>query len=667
MIASNPRPTSRRKQQMTEPDCKSLSEVLTELESVAPGVPLLALGQTVFWDEPMKAGVALAIKKLGHKRTLVAGVHDTDYFAKLPHGEHHPGKYKAFPHNDTTTKGLWSAAGEFSALFGSETVVSKEILAKAGTRLEKLQKARPGFLDQVTEAWGWRGIVSLDDHPPITADLPARELFPQIQATFDWAVNTSLDSLAGEGRAKAEELFEELRSQMCQLADEPGLSVATFYKRLLPIMYEFCANAHVQIDTTTTSELLRFNTSTCHLPRFELVNLFVSHPTRPTATKAYDTAIHGASGLYELSRFGTGAIPFDLVIPGKGRGTVRLGNFGAVINTPNPQFLTFKKPLNSIQEFAALVEAKFGPDCVLVGKAVSLIGMLSREYAFVFHEGASSYVKSSRKMHQILAQQGHPLALNPILRIRYDAWEAMSVCCSWLKLPEPFPRAFGTEELCAPSFSRRWKQVAKEQRATIHKLSTLRRPIELIRYLDGALGGSWNCLAAEYEDLHGRLNHLREGLDQLSVEKQACYAKLQELKLERVRVEKARGDHFRAFIFEKAPTEEALKERENHGAELAQVLHAINDAKTKLRRVRHAQYQLAVDPEILSIHERGRSIELEAELKRARIVRAAVIASTGLEHAAQRPSAWWFRMVCPDGLWFRETIDSAKSYLEPLV
>src|SRR5687767_2651655 len=110
----------------------TLEEALAELQKVAPEAPFLALGQTIFWDEPMKGGILLASQRLGYKRRLVAGVHDTDYFAKLPSGPRQPGRFKALPHNDTTTKGLWSAAAEFSTLFGSETVVSREILQSAG-------------------------------------------------------------------------------------------------------------------------------------------------------------------------------------------------------------------------------------------------------------------------------------------------------------------------------------------------------------------------------------------------------------------------------------------------------------------------------------------------------------------------------------------------------
>src|SRR2546423_7798111 len=143
----------------------------------------------------MKVGIVEASQKAGYKRRFVAGVHDTDYFAKFPTAHHKPGRFKALPHNDTTTKGLWSAAGEFSALFGSETVITKETLAHAGLRIALLERVRPGFLNKASEAWGWKGVASLDERPPITANVSFRQVWPELKSTLDWAMNTSLDCL----------------------------------------------------------------------------------------------------------------------------------------------------------------------------------------------------------------------------------------------------------------------------------------------------------------------------------------------------------------------------------------------------------------------------------------------------------------------------------------
>jgi len=653
---------------MSEADCKSLAETLQELESISPGVPLLALGQTIFWDEPMKAGVAQALKRSGSSKRFVAGIHDTDYFAKVPSGRSGKGKFKTLPHNDTTTRGLWSAAGEFSALFGSETVVTRELLQKGGVRLDMLNRARPGFLDEATEAWGWRGIVSLDDRPPITAELPLKGLFPELRSAFDWAVDTSLQSLAGQGKEYGQQIIDEVRSAMCDAAEKPNQTLSSFYRDLAPTLYEFAANSPVDLDTTATSELLKFNTQTCELPRFASAGYFVDSRTAKVAQASYDEAIHGSAGLYELARFGTGAIPYDLVIPGQGRGTIRLGNRGAVIMTPRPQFLSFKRPLASLRELAEATEQKFGPNCVLVGKAVALISQLAREFVFVFHEGASGYVRHSIILHRLLRERLDPeLKLHPILRVRYDAWNALNVCCSWLRLPEPLHRPFGTEELCAPSFADRWECVGEHQEQTLQDLGKLQRPTQLIEYLDRTLGGSWKSLSDEYKSLHGRLDRLNRELHSFSEARDKHYTRIRELSAARVDAERRKGDQFRAEIFEKEPAPEAAARRDELTREVESIIQQLEAERRALKELRLRQYALTCDPEIQRIHTRRQAIELEAELKRTRLIQGAVFASRGLHHAAVRPSAWWFPLVCPDGLWFRETVETAKCYLEPLI
>ncbi|MBC8066634.1 MAG: hypothetical protein H7Y17_17520 [Chlorobia bacterium] len=645
----------------------SVKEALRQLHEVSPDAPFLALGQTIFWDEPMKAGIALASKRQGYSRRFVAGVHDTDYFAKLPSGKKQTGKFKAFTHNDTTTKGLWSAAGEFSTLFGSETVVSKESLVHAGLKIEKLRKARPDLLDEATEAWGWRGIVSLDDSPPVSAELPLKPVFQELRSTFDWALENALASLTGDSKAQAEELADELRTKLCDaLEADPNPTLSSFYKRLLPEFYNFAAGIEVDLDVATTTELLRFNRLTVHLPRFQLLDAFLNPQTKSLAAEGYDQSIHG-SGLYDLKRFGTGAIPFDLVVPGKGRGTIRLGNRGLVVMTRQPLFASLKKPVESVAELAEIIERKFGADCTLVGKAVTLIGMLAREFVFVFHEGASSYVKHSRKLHQELAASGLSLPMNPILRVRYQAWDGLQVACSWLHLPEPFQRPFGTEELCAPSFAARWKAVGEEQTKLLGKLGDLKRQIDLIRFLEGEVGGSWSCLAREYEGLHSELEKLKKDVDELAAKRHALYAKIKALKAKRVELEIAKGDHFRTHIFEKSADSAESDRRVGFEKQIESVISEIEVARRQVKDLMRQQRELAQAPDVLKVHDRRRSIEMEAELKRLRLIRDAVISSKGLQNANLRPSAWWFPLVCPDGLWFRETVDAAQCYLEPLV
>src|SRR5262249_2867800 len=145
--------------------------------------------------------------------------------------------------------------------------------------------------------------------------------------------------------------------------------------------------------------------------------------------------------------------------------------------------------------------------------------------------------------------------------------------------PEPFQRAFGTEELCAPSFAARWREVAEEQRGLLKTLGELKRPIELIRYLDRALGGAWNRLAEEYEGLHGRLNQLNRDLEEVRKERHALYAQIEVLKTRRQEAEKAKGDQFRSRIFEKSPSPEEIAERQRLSREVEQIIADVDEAK----------------------------------------------------------------------------------------
>lgn len=648
----------------TSEDCASIEAVVRRLAAASPTVPLLALGQTVFWDETVKAGVALAAAGAG--LPFVAGVHDTDYFAKLPGAERGSDGYRAFPHNDHSTKGLWSAAGEFSALFGSEAVIRREALAAAGVKLERIAISRPGILDEATEAWGWRGIVSLSDDPPIASEVPLREVYPELRSTLDWALEASVSSFACDARAAARRRADDLRALLDATKDRlPEATLGDFYEALLEPMYAEVASRAVPLRTAKTTRLLRFNRETCRLPRFETLDLFLRPETAPTARSAYDEAIAG-SEMYALERFGTGAVPFDLIVPGRGRGTLRVGTAGVVVMARKPLFLTLDEPVRSVADLAAAIEARFGPDCTIVGKAVTLIGMLAREFAFVFHEGASGYVSRSRGLHQRLREIRPDLEFHPILRVRYETWDALAACKTWFSLPEPFRRPFGADDVHGPTFAARWREVGRDQAELLNRLGALRRPIELIRFLSEYSGGGWASLAKEYEALHDGLERLRDSIEAYRAERRELFDQIRALRRQRAAAERAKGDHFRAKVFEREPTDADLEERARLTEEVERIVHRLGEHLHLLHDSWRRQRDFVTRDEVRAMHERRRIIELEAELKRLRLARQGLIVHHGLAASNRRPSGWWFPLLCPRGQWFEETIRTATAYLEPL-
>ena len=644
---------------MSDPSCFSLNEAVRQVGAIPGGSKILALGQTVFWDEPMKAGLALEAAKEGVG--FIAGVHDTDYFAKVSGNKDSRAKFKTLAHNDGSTRNLWSAAAEFSTLFGSETVITKDELLKAGLRFDRLSRSRPGFLDEATEAWGWRGIVSTDENAPITLEVPGDTLARELCNTLRWAIDESVTSMKDEYVESAQAVGDKLNEVFCLYAEAPNRNLAAIYRDLLKPLYSMVAGQELAFETSQTSELLRFNRLTFSLPRFELLAKYVSHSSRPAACQAYNEAVKDYPGLYELSRFGSGAIPFDLVIPGQGRGTIRLGNRGAVIATKKPQFLSYKKPLESLEELANLIEAKFGPNCAIIGKAVTLIGMLGREFTFAFHEGASSYVKASRTLHQKL-----DFSVHSILRIRYQTWDALADIDTWFNMPKPFQTAFGGEAICAPSFSSRWRSVVAEQQERLEQLGKIKKPGELLGFLDTKVGGAWSSQAKEYSGIHDRLAELSQVIEAAKRERRELYNAWRATGQKWQAVQKEMGDHFRSAIFEKSPAAVDLARREDFKAQLEALRDEREVIEARYDTIGTKEREAARSDAFVKVHKRRREIELESELKRLSLIREAVISSKGLENSNRRPSAWWLPLVSPDGKWFDQIMRTATCYWEPM-
>jgi hypothetical protein len=646
-------------------------ELLAELRHRYPDAPFLALGQTVFWDEPVKAVLRQLLDENGLGGQMLIGVHDTDYFAKTRLRQSESGRFVLMAHNDGTTKDLWSAAGEISTLFGSETFPSRHDFARHGVPFERVARSAPGgrqaFLDAMTEAWGWRGLVYTGSRDLIVNSLSLREVGDGIMEMLHWGFENAVQQVVpgccqDEARRVADTMLGWCREFR---ASCPDSNLSQLFQHVLPRFYAILlGHEPTGLTVDGTSHLLIFNPDTASLPRFRFVDLFLNPQTKAAAMNAYNQAVAG-SEIYTLDKFGPGALPFDLIVPHRGRGTLRVTPRVLFVETRQPIAIGLRKPIESVQELAEILTAKLSSEVTLVGKAVSLVSMLAQEFIFVFNEEGSMYVRRTRKMNDILAAQGVALDMRPILRMRYNTWDALSVGKTTLRLPAHLAATFGRPTITAPEFATTWRQVVAEQRLLCEQIKTLKKPLELLAFLrDRDPLTNWEERRADYVQAKETLCHLRDQVAALEVDIDHLYADLRAARAESAEIQQAKGDHFRATI---VWTPEATAQRDAFNLcllELEANKRSLCAAIQPLREQRHGieRGRAALEARAMLAH-----IEEEAEHARLQLVRNALLTIEGLLHTNHRPSAWWLPLLDASGDWFRQIVATTEIYTEPLL
>ncbi|HEX5324693.1 MAG TPA: hypothetical protein VFW40_12970 [Capsulimonadaceae bacterium] len=675
----------------------SAAQVIEDLRQRFGETPFLALGQTVLWDEPMKAVWYRLLERHAKGARLIAGVHDTDYFAKTTALIHTDQKYVMLPHDDGATRGLWSAAGEMSVLLGSEDVPTRALYEDKDVPFNWLAARFPGgkaaLYSDKTAAWGWRGIVNTEPNPPIAHDVPVKEIAPALLAQIDWAFAESLALLAPEMRAQAQAKCAEIRGWVTDFlagcSDECTLS--DLYQDLLPRLYQLLlSDLPTRLSTTHTLDLLQFNSQTAHLPRFAVVELFLRADMRGAAREAYNEAVAGG-GMYSLDAFGPGALPFDLVAPGRGRGTLLITDDEVTIAwTKGEARLRTEKRPETLPELAALIEANYGAECALVGKAVTLIDMLASEFVIVFHETASGYTPRTKALNDRLRAKGVALDLKPIVRLSYPTWDSLSVVGQGaFLLPPHLWLAFGAKDRPVPpaEFAARWKDTVHEQKGRLGFLAALRKPRDIISYLEQADFDDkcWQCHREKYDEAIDILKAgaeksdiLRDQIEHLRAEIAACQA-------ERQRLERESGDDYRDRLrllqdrlarlpetSDEAPVLrlQIIEENERRVAAFDTRIVAfqlrIRAARREIRVLRAEQRLIERSAEAVAAREQIAQIIYQAELAKMELVRAAFLTSEGLSHTQARPTAWWLPLVDPSGTWFEAIVAGAQARLEDI-
>jgi hypothetical protein len=672
----------------------SVQQIIDQTRQDYPGVPFLALGQTAFWDEPTKAVWRSLLDRLAPDQAMIAGVHDTDYFAKTAAHLDDDQKYVALPHDDGRTRDLWSAAGELSSLFGSESVPTRHMFLSRGVPFDWLSQTYPGGKDALftdkTTAWGWRGIVSTQSHSVIAHDVPVLEIKDALLAQLDWGFAESLACLEDvDARAQARDVTATIRGWVTDFLEncQEDCRLSDLYQTLLPRLYSLLLNhPPAQFQTTTSTELFRFNSQTCRRPRFALLQAFLAPATRQAAREAYNRSV-GGSGIYTLEGFGTGAIPFDVVIPGHGRGTLCLLSDRIVIETAPQKTMLPGPRITTAEELAARLEEAFGPDVVLAGKAVTLVDMIAAEYLVVFHETASGYTPATQQFNSRLAAAGITIPLYPLVRLTYPTWDALETVPdkTRFRLPPHLATTFGRETISAPEFGRGWRSVVAAQRQVLQEVNALTKTRELMGYLEGKDQLCWCDKSDEYERALSVLRDIAAKSETMGSRIQEHRDERRTWRNERQGLERRSGDDWRHSV---EPLREKIRLHQAEGDDVSSLERDLRrqialraevfEEKIELcrERIQATDYLLSEfrrqrrllerSPEAQSARETIRRITWEAQLARLDLVRNAYLTVEGLEHTDLRPTAWWLPLVSPDGAWLEAIISGTKARFESL-
>jgi hypothetical protein len=644
-------------------------EALADIRARFADTPLLALGQTIWWDEPMKAALRTLLDAEALGGHMVFGVHDTDYFAKAHtqiRGDH---RFELLPHNDGGTRDLWSAAGEISKLFGSETVPSRHALTRHGVPFHRLARsegsARQAFVDASTEAWGWRGLVQSGSADTVVNELRLRDVADALKRMLAWGFDGTIEAIetpevAEHARRAADHLLSVCR-ECCR--SNPDATLTDLYRHAYPALLALIMGRSVSdYSVTSTSELLRFDPDTAALPRFSLVDLFLTPQTRRIAADAYDQAVAG-SEMYSLGKFGLGALPFDLVVPGRGRGTLRVTLRAVHVETREPIRIPLRGPIASVGALAETLSDALGPDLVLVGKAVTLISMLAREFIFVFSEAGSAYVHRTRKMHDLMRSRGVPVRVHPMLRLHYRTWDSAEGVPTVVALPAPFREPFGADSAPLADIAHRWRSVVEEQEALLAAISSVRSPRALLAFLNDRDSAGWSDRLRAHEALTDRILGARAAIEPIAEQINKLHAALDAVRRSIVTREAEKSAHFRSV-------QDWSEAQRSERARLSErVEDALRTRRAMLRERRSLQSRRRAaerHPDLESLRARKSALELEAEKERLRIVRNALLVTVGLPHTDHRPPAWWLPFVDPTGHWFAHIVETTYAYVEPL-
>jgi hypothetical protein len=661
----------------------ALEEALRRIDEAAPGAALIHLGQTPFWDEPAKALIAAR-----SDRPIIAGIHDLDYFSRQRAPLPGP-RWQVLPRNDGSTRDLWIAAGELSSLFGAEVWPNRQALVDAGVRLDRIARGRASdlSLDAETEAYGWRGLALNQVEPKVICEIPARDAVPALASLLGWAGRESSVLLAyAEDRRELRGFMRRMaRTIQDFVSQREDASLAHLLLFLLERMYtEMIGQVPDHVRFETTRRLMTFNRETAGLRRFRFAEHFLRERHAPAAVEAYRRAVEH-SGVADPSLVGEGALPFDVYIPGRGRGGLQVTAHEVRIALPQPVRIPTDRPARDLHRLAEAIEGRFGSDVALFGKALTLPAMLCGEFVMTLTERGSSYMPRTRRMIADMRAAGVPVEVNPLLRMRLRTWSSLSAVRRSFILPPHLSQAFRTSRVTSGRFARDWKGVVREQRDFLARMRDITRPCELVRHLSRDQHDVWFDRLEKCNQAQRDLLEVQRKTDRYRGEAMDVRSKEDEAAEEVRMLEKRRGEINRSRLRPlKRKLADLKDEDEDHRKELRAeyqkveregkaLLLALESKLKERRRLREKRRQWVVRIHKIEKGARAtaarkllRDVERSAEKARIELARNAILVSEGLPYSNVRPAAWWMPALDPSGKWFKRMARTARFRVEPL-
>jgi len=667
----------------------SVKTALTKLKERYPDLVIAAFGQTVFWDEPMKAVLIPMLKAYHSGARMIIGPHDADYFGKCPDLKRAE-RFVICEHNDGSTAGMWAAVGEMSTLFGAEVVPTYAKLIDGGVDFHKIKLAGDRFkntIDRATTAWGWRGVVESGGGHSVFIDVKTRNAFSEIEKLLEWALNETTNHIEDNEahRKVAEKIISDFRS----FAQKPENSaLAGLFQAMWPYFYN-CLLGYVpdNINLMSTCELFRFNRRTCTLPRFKLVDYFLDPVTGPICRKAYSKCVAG-SGIYELERFGEGALPFDLVVPGRGRATLIMRKDEMIVDFHDAIVVKLDSQVTSVEGLAEVIENILGEGVSLVGKAIANAFMFTSEFVFALNTQGSVYVPRTVRMARYMADNGIPVKLMPILRLHYHTWDSLKVADVKFKLPEHLAAGWNLENVTGGHFADTWEEIVRKENAQLQTLAKIKSTRELIKLLNKIESNGWAEKHELYVQAKRALLKVQRSVGERKKHAHGMQEEIKCLKENSGRLQNARGRLSRLVKSLRGRLDE-LADDGHAECEIRRVRTQVDElvecemrsidenlANTRLNikerlvmraRIVSAYRKLELGPDARKAREIIAGVEAETQAAKLRLVSRAIRIIEGLPLADHRPAAWWLPVVSPDGEWFRAILSTTEVELEEML